>query len=143
MSEWLDELYAQKKGRYQGVRKQYRICQKAIKAQRLAYNELERSMIAYHRMQGESISKIDDVPAINDKLMESFARVQQAKFAHDAAMDALHTSLPDLFDKGHVWILDGMLTLKTELNIPYAHIGAAFGMVPDLLRRWLRRKKDD
>ena len=140
MPEWLDELYTQKKGKYQGVRKQYRVCKKAIKAQRLAYNELERSIIAYHRMQAESISKIDDAPAINTQLEKAYTRVQQAKIAHDAAMDALHTSLPELFDRGHVWILDGLMSLKTEIGIPFSHTASAFGIMPSLLIRWLKRR---
>jgi shikimate 5-dehydrogenase len=142
MPAWLDNLYARKKSKYRGVREQYRICKKAIKVQRVAYNELERSMIAYHRAQAESISKIDDAPDINTKLTKAYERVQKAKAAHDIAMETLHTSLPELFSRGNDWIMDGMKTLKTELNIPMTHLASAFGIVPDLLMRWLKRQKD-
>ena len=142
MPEWLDNLYSQKKGKYQGVRKKYRECKRAIKTQRLTYNELERSMIAYNRVQGESISKIDDAPAINQKLNQAFERVQRSKNAHDAAMDNLHTSLPELFDLGHEWILDSFKTLHANLNIPYTHLASAFGILPSLFSRWLKSQKD-
>ena len=40
MPQWLDNLYARKKSKYKGVREQYRVCKKAIRIQRVAYNEL-------------------------------------------------------------------------------------------------------
>ena len=140
MPEWLDNLYAQKKGAYQGVRKQYRVCQKAIRTQKIAYNELERSIIAYHRMQAESIAKIDNAPAINHQLLASYERVQTAKQAHDTAMADLHASLPTLFEIGNMWLVGGILSLHTVLDIPFSHIASAFGMQASLLRRWLRSK---
>ena len=143
MPQWLDNLYARKKSKYKGVREQYRVCKKAIRIQRVAYNELERSIIAYHRAQAEPISKIDDAPEINEKLMKAYERVQKSKAAHDAAMDTLHTSLPELFSRGNDWIMDGMKTLKTELNIPVTHLASAFGIVPGILLKWLKRKKED
>ena len=143
MPKWLDDLYTRKKVKYRGVREQYRVCKKAIRLQRVAYNELERSIIAYHRMQAESISKIDDAPDINTKLIAAYERVQKSKYAHDAAMDALHTSLPELFMKGNDWIMDGLEALNTELNIPNTHIASAFGIAPDLLTRWRKREKDN
>ena len=142
MPKWLDDLYTRKKVKYKGVREQYRVCKKAIRLQRVAYNELERSIIAYHRMQAESISKIDDAPAINAKLMAAYERVQKSKYAHDAAMDALHASLPELFMKGNDWIMDGLETLNTEMNIPFLHLGSAFGILPSLLMRWLKRDSE-